>query len=96
MDRRSFIQTAGNVAALSVLHGAASVQRSGAPGRILAIAAHPGDGMFTMGASLAQQIERKVLDDRRLSARIGAKAGYPELENIGNQGPRCSGGHHAP
>jgi LmbE family N-acetylglucosaminyl deacetylase len=58
MDRRSFIQTAGNVAALSVLHGAASVQRSGAPGRILAIAAHPGDGMFTMGATLAQQIER--------------------------------------
>ena len=58
MDRRSFIQTAGNVAALSVLHGAASAQSSGAPGKILAIAAHPGDGMFTMGASLAQQIER--------------------------------------
>jgi LmbE family N-acetylglucosaminyl deacetylase len=58
MDRRSFIQTAGNVAALSVLHGTASSQRSGAPGKILAIAAHPGDGMFTMGATLAQQIER--------------------------------------
>ena len=58
MDRRSFIQTAGNVAALSVLHGAASAQPSGAPGKILAIAAHPGDGMFTMGATLAQQIER--------------------------------------
>jgi N-acetylglucosamine malate deacetylase 1 len=58
MDRRSFIQTAGNVAALSVLHGTASAQRDGAPGKILAIAAHPGDGMFTMGATLAQQIER--------------------------------------
>ncbi|MFL6443957.1 MAG: PIG-L deacetylase family protein [Candidatus Sulfotelmatobacter sp.] len=58
MDRRSFIQTAGNVAALSALHGTASAQRSGAPGKILAIAAHPGDGMFTMGATLAQQIER--------------------------------------
>jgi N-acetylglucosamine malate deacetylase 1 len=58
MDRRSFIQTAGNVAALSVLHGTASAQRSGAPGKILAIAAHPGDGMFAMGATLAQQIER--------------------------------------
>ena len=27
-------------------------------GKILAIAAHPGDGMFTMGATLAKQIER--------------------------------------
>jgi len=58
MDRRSFIQTAGNVAALSVLHGTASAQGSGAPGKVLAIAAHPGDGMFTMGGTLAQQIER--------------------------------------
>ena len=58
MDRRSFIQTAGNVAALSVLHGSVSPQGSGAPRKILAIAAHPGDGMFTMGATLAQQIDR--------------------------------------
>lgn len=58
MDRRSFIQTAGNVAALSVLHGTASPLAPGTPGKILAIAAHPGDGMFTMGATLAQQIER--------------------------------------
>src|SRR5579864_2417351 len=28
------------------------------PGKIMAIAAHPGDGMFTMGATLAQQIAR--------------------------------------
>jgi N-acetylglucosamine malate deacetylase 1 len=58
MDRRSFIQTAGNVAALSVLHGTASPLGSSTPGKILAIAAHPGDGMFTMGPTLAQQIER--------------------------------------
>lgn len=58
MDRRSFIQTAGNVAALSVLHGTASTLAHSTAGKILAIAAHPGDGMFTMGATLAQQIER--------------------------------------
>jgi LmbE family N-acetylglucosaminyl deacetylase len=28
------------------------------PGKIMAIAAHPGDGLFTMGATLAQQIQR--------------------------------------
>src|SRR4051794_15225867 len=28
------------------------------PGKIMAIAAHPGDGLFTMGATLARQIER--------------------------------------
>ena len=28
------------------------------PGTIMAIAAHPGDGMFTMGATVAQQIQR--------------------------------------
>jgi N-acetylglucosamine malate deacetylase 1 len=27
------------------------------PGKIMAIAAHPGDGMFTMGATVAQQIQ---------------------------------------
>src|ERR1041384_6352180 len=28
------------------------------PGKIMAIAAHPGDGLFTMGAAVARQIER--------------------------------------
>lgn len=28
------------------------------PGKIMAIAAHPGDGLFTMGATLAQQVQR--------------------------------------
>ncbi len=27
------------------------------PGKILAVAAHPGDGLFTMGATLAQQVQ---------------------------------------
>src|ERR1051326_6522481 len=27
------------------------------PGKIMAIAAHPGDGLFTMGAAVARQIE---------------------------------------
>ena len=26
------------------------------PGKIMAVCAHPGDGLFTMGAALAQQI----------------------------------------
>ena len=29
-----------------------------APGKIMAITAHPGDGLFTMGAALANQVER--------------------------------------
>jgi N-acetylglucosamine malate deacetylase 1 len=46
---------------LSALSKASS--RSGSaeaarPGKIMAVAAHPGDGLFTMGAVLAQQTER--------------------------------------
>src|ERR1051325_1651132 len=61
MDRRLFVQGLGTVAALSALPHmplAAPPVVSAPPGKILAIAAHPGDGMFTMGATLAQQIER--------------------------------------
>ena len=61
MDRRSFAQSVGGIVALSVLARSSARGESssdGAPGRILAIAAHPGDGLFTMGAALAQQIER--------------------------------------
>src|SRR3954465_13363586 len=61
MDRRSFVQSVGSAAALSVYPiTAAWKQTSGItqPGRLMAIAAHPGDGLFTMGALLAQQIER--------------------------------------
>jgi N-acetylglucosamine malate deacetylase 1 len=60
MDRRSFAQSVGAVAALSMLGKPSAGAQSGAesPGKVLAIAAHPGDGMFTMGAVVAQQIDR--------------------------------------
>lgn len=61
MDRRSFVQTVGSAALVSAFPNRASWNQnpgSGTPGKILAIAAHPGDGLFTMGAILAQQIER--------------------------------------
>lgn len=59
MDRRSFVQSVGTIAAVSVLASTPPRGNPGStPGKILAIAAHPGDGMFTMGAILGQQIER--------------------------------------
>ena len=60
MNRRSFAQSVGGAVALSVLaRSSMSAQASeGKPGKIMAIAAHPGDGMFTMGAAMAQQIAR--------------------------------------
>jgi N-acetylglucosamine malate deacetylase 1 len=59
MNRRAFAQSFGGAAALSALAGSNVWQQSsadGTPNRIMAIAAHPGDGLFTMGAALAQQI----------------------------------------
>jgi N-acetylglucosamine malate deacetylase 1 len=61
MNRRSFAQSVGSAVILSAIPGSsASTQDSTAarPGKVMAIAAHPGDGMFTMGAALAKQIER--------------------------------------
>ncbi len=59
MNRRSFAQSVGGAVALSVLAKSSMGETSaGKPGKIMAIAAHPGDGMFTMGAALAQQIAR--------------------------------------
>lgn len=61
MNRRSFAQSVGSALMLSAIPGASGLaQDSGAakPGKVMAIAAHPGDGMFTMGAVLARQIER--------------------------------------
>lgn len=61
MNRRSFAQSIGGAAILSAIPGASSLtQDSGVSktGKVMAIAAHPGDGMFTMGATLAKQIER--------------------------------------
>jgi len=58
MNRRSFAQSIGGAMALSALPGSLSSSSDGSPGKIMAIAAHPGDGLFTMGAAVAQQIER--------------------------------------
>jgi len=60
MNRRSFAQSVGGAIALSALPGSSrwNAPSDGSPARIMAIAAHPGDGLFTMGAVLAQQIER--------------------------------------
>jgi len=51
----------GSAAVVSALTGPTAwgqPSESAKPGKIMAIAAHPGDGMFTMGAAVAQQIER--------------------------------------
>lgn len=60
MNRRSFAQSVGSVAMLSTLAKTsvwAQASADAKPGRVMAICAHPGDGLFTMGAVLAQQIE---------------------------------------
>jgi len=60
MNRRSFAQSVGGAVALSALAGSSAWGESSSqkPGKIMAIAAHPGDGLFTMGAVLAQQISQ--------------------------------------
>jgi N-acetylglucosamine malate deacetylase 1 len=60
MNRRFFAQSLGGVVALSTLARTPLSKESSesAAGSIMAIAAHPGDGLFTMGAALAHQIER--------------------------------------
>jgi len=61
MNRRFFAQSAGSTAVLSALTGSitwAQASAAAPPGKMMAIAAHSGDGLFTMGAVLAQQIER--------------------------------------
>ncbi len=61
MNRRSFAQSVGSVALLSAIPKSSALTEDSAvskPGKVMAIAAHPGDGMFTMGATLAKQIER--------------------------------------
>jgi N-acetylglucosamine malate deacetylase 1 len=61
MNRRSFAQSVGSAVILSAIPGSPAVSQDSAAskcGKVMAIAAHPGDGMFTMGAVLAKQIER--------------------------------------
>ncbi|HTZ84442.1 MAG TPA: PIG-L deacetylase family protein [Candidatus Acidoferrales bacterium] len=60
MNRRSFAQSIGSVVILSAIPGSSALTEDLAaskPGKVMAVAAHPGDGMFTMGAALANQIE---------------------------------------
>ena len=58
MNRRSFAQSVGGAVALSAFARSSVLGESSSevPGKIMAITAHPGDGLFTMGAALAQQI----------------------------------------
>ena len=61
MNRRSFAQAIGSAAVLSRFSKESfseEAAESAPPGKIMAIAAHPGDGLFTMGATLAQQVDR--------------------------------------
>jgi len=61
MNRRSFAQSIGSAAMLSAIPASTALTPNSAlsrPGKLMVIAAHPGDGIFTMGAVLAQQIER--------------------------------------
>lgn len=61
MNRRSFAQAVGSAAVLSALPQASprgESAKAALPGKIMGVAAHPGDGLFTMGAVLAEQAER--------------------------------------
>ena len=60
MNRRCFAQSVGGAVALSALLRSSvwGESSSETPGKIMAIAAHPGDGLFTMGAVLAPQISQ--------------------------------------
>lgn len=60
MNRRSFAQGMGSAAILSATPRSSWAQSptSATPEKIMAIAAHPGDGLFTMGAVVAEQIAR--------------------------------------
>lgn len=94
MNRRSFAQSVGGVAALSALARSSWRESSSdsTPGRIMAIAAHPGDGLFTMGAVLAQQIQRGG-SGTLLSLSLGEKGApkdipiqqYGEMQRIATQ-----------
>src|SRR5215831_9938360 len=82
MNRRSFAQSVGGAIALSALPGSSmwkETSSKGTPGRIMAIAAHPGDGLFTMGAVLAQQIGRGGTG-ALLSLSLGEKGAPKDIQ----------------
>ncbi|HTT18216.1 MAG TPA: PIG-L deacetylase family protein [Candidatus Binatia bacterium] len=80
MNRRSFAQSVGGAIALSALPGSSrwNAPADSSPARTMAIAAHPGDGLFTMGAVLAQQIERGGAGTL-LSLSLGEKGAPNEI-----------------
>ena len=87
MNRRSFTQSVTGAAAMSVLARSSAWNKSSSddtPSRIMAIAAHPGDGLFTMGAVLAQQIERGGTG-ALLSLSLGEK-GAPKVIHVQQYG----------
>lgn len=60
MNRRDFAQSVGGAVALSALSPASLLRDSpsdATTARVMAIAAHPGDGIFTMGVTLAHSIQ---------------------------------------
>ena len=95
MNRRSFAQSVGSVVALSALARSSWRESSpdSTPGRIMAIAAHPGDGLFTIGAVLAQQIQgggsgtllRLWRGEKGSSKRYPYSAIRPEIQRIATQ-----------
>src|SRR5215470_8576953 len=59
LNRRSFAQSVGSAAILSAVRGPLTrASAVSSAGKVMAVTAPPGDGMFTMGAALAKQIER--------------------------------------
>jgi N-acetylglucosamine malate deacetylase 1 len=58
MNRRFFAQSLGSATLLSAFSKLPAWTQASLPRRIMAIAAHPGDGIFTMGSLLARQIEQ--------------------------------------
>jgi LmbE family N-acetylglucosaminyl deacetylase len=81
VNRRSFAQSLGGAVALSALTKSSAGESSSdkVAGRVLAIAAHPGDGLFTMGAALAQQIERGG-SGALLSLSLGERGAPKEID----------------
>ena len=81
MNRRSFAQSVGGAVALSAFAASSGANDSSetAPSRIMAIAAHPGDGLFTTGAALAQQIERGG-SGALLSLSMGERGAPQDIE----------------
>lgn len=83
LNRRSFAQFLGSPILLSSFaKGSDGAPSSAVPGKVMAIAAHPGDGLFTMGAALANQVERggrAVLVSLSLGER-GAPSNIPVHE----------------